>query len=540
MSASGSGSSPPQPAIASTPITAAAPRVCRQRDLQRERGGIDFSVSAAAGVRVYASAIHGPAQGDEWLLRRILASPQTYFVLAGLLLVVLLVTQFELRQPPRPRGSVEDIAKRATRDDVNVVFVLIDMLRADRLHSYGYERETSPVMDSLAATGIRFSRVIAQSSWTKTSMASLWTATWPRRNGVLRYRHALPDAAKLPAEILRDAGFRTAGLWRNGWVAPNFGFEQGFDTYVKPVPTPNPELFQRRTPSAYALLGSDEDLTRSSQEFLRSFGDQRFFLYLHYMDVHQFTYDQPSALFGLSHSDSYDNAIHWVDRNIGVLVQELADRDLSKKTILVIASDHGEAFREHGVEGHARTLHRELTNVPWIVALPFELEPGIVVEPTVGNVDLWPTLLALLGMPALDGADGQNLVPLIAASATGEPAAESAPYFAQLDRHWGRPSRAPSPFVASVVGPYRFIDAIREEGTTPARDVSTELFDRRTDPLEHHDLLALGEGSVPTDVQDALEAYLARQDPPWAVPTPEVRLDEMELNQLRALGYVLE
>ena len=474
------------------------------------------------------------------MLQRILASSRTYFVLAGLLLVVLLVTQFEVRQPPRPRGSVEDIAKLATRDDVNVIFVLVDMLRGDRLHSYGYERETSPVMDSLAATGVRFSRVIAQSSWTKTSMASLWTATWPRRNGVLRHQHALPDAAKMPAEVFRDAGFRTAGLWRNGWVAPNFGFERGFDTYVKPVPTSNPELFQRKTPSKYALQGSDEDLTRTAQEFLRTFGDQRFFLYLHYMDVHQFTYDQPSAKFGLSQSDSYDNAIHWVDRNIGVLVEELAERGLAKKTILVIASDHGEAFREHGHQGHAQTLHRELTDVPWILALPFELDPGVVVESTVGNVDLWPTLLALLGLPALDGVDGRNLVPLIEASATGGPVSDAPPYFAQLDRHWGRPRAAPSPFVASLVGPYRFIDAIREEGTEPAANLATELFDRRTDPLEHHDLLAAGERSVPPQVQAAFDAYLEQREAPWGGAVPEVELDEMELNQLRALGYVIE
>jgi len=473
-------------------------------------------------------------------VRRLRDSPIPYFVLAGLLFAVLLRTQFELRSPPRPRGTVEDIAGLARRDDVNVVFVLIDMLRADRLHAYGYERETSPVMDSLAATGVRFSRVIAQSSWTKTSMASLWTATWPRRNGVLRYHHALPAAAQMPAEVLQQAGFRTAGLWRNGWVSPNFGFGQGFETYVKPVPSLTPERFQRNTPTRHTLQGSDEDLTRAAQEFLRTFGDERFFLYLHYMDVHQYTFDEPSAKFGLSYSDSYDNAIHWVDRNIGALVHALAEQELWRKTILVIASDHGEAFREHGVEGHARTLHRELTEVPWILVLPFALDPGVVVESTVGNVDVWPTLLALLGLPALDGVDGRNLVPLIEASAAGRPLDAPAPVFAQLDRHWGRPTLVPSPFVASVVGPYRFIDAIREAGTQPAADLVPELFDRRTDPVEHRNLLASGAGDPPPEVQQALDAYLAHREPPWGEAAAEVKLEEMELNQLRALGYVIE
>ena len=474
------------------------------------------------------------------MARRLRDAPMAYFVLAALLLVALLVTQFEVRSAPRPRGGIEDLGQLAQRNDVSVVFVLIDMLRSDRLHAYGYERETSPVMDALAETGVRFSRVIAQSSWTKTSMASLWTATWPRRHGVLRYPHAIPEAAPMPAERLQQAGFRTAGLWRNGWVAPNFGFDRGFDTYVRPVPSLTPERFQRNTPSGPTLQGTDEDVTRGAQEFLRTFGDERFFLYLHYMDVHQFTFDEASAKFGLSASDSYDNAIHWVDRNVGVLLQELVDRDLWKKTILVIASDHGEAFREHGVEGHARTLHRELTDVPWILALPFELRPGVVIEQTVGNVDVWPTLLALLGLPPLEGVDGRNLLPLIEASAAGRPASEAPPYFAQLDRHWGRPTLAPSPFVASLVGPYRFIDAIREAGTEPAADLAPELFDRRTDPLEHRNLLASRPGEPPPEVRAALDAYLAHGDPPWSGDVPEVQLEEMELNQLRALGYVIE
>ena len=472
--------------------------------------------------------------------RRLRDSPIPYLVLAGVLFAFLLLTQLEFRSPPRARGTIADIGELAERDDVNVVFLLIDMLRGDRLHSYGYERETSPVMDSLAATGVRFSRVIAQSSWTKTSMASLWTATWPRRNGILRYHHAVPTAAQMPAEVLRQAGFRTAGLWRNGWVSPTFGFEQGFDTYVKPVPSRTPERFESNPPTRHTLPGSDEDLTRAAEEFLRTFGDERFFLYLHYMDVHQYAYDEPSAKFGLSDSDRYDNAIHWVDRNIGALVQALADQGLWRKTILVIASDHGEAFREHGVAGHARTLHRELTDVPWILVLPFELHPGVAVESTVGNVDVWPTLLALLGLPALDGVDGRNLVPLIEASAAGRPLDAPPPYFAQLDRHWGRPTRAPSPFVASLVGPYRFIDAIREDDAPPAADLAPELFDRRTDPLEHRNLLAAGTGDPPPEVQQELDAYLAHGDPPWGGGVPEVKLEEMELNQLRALGYVIE
>lgn len=473
--------------------------------------------------------------------RRIWDSPHPWFALAAGLLLALVSTQVDVRRPPRPAGGAADLAALPARDDVSVLFVLIDTLRADHLHAYGHARETSPVLDHLAATGIRFEHVVAQSSWTKTSMASLWTSTWPRRHGVLRHAHALPDEAPMPAEVLRQAGFRTAGLWRNGWVAPNFGFAQGFETYLRPVPGAAPERFQRDTRSARWLQGTDEDLTRAAREFLRSFGRERFFLYLHYMDVHQYAYDEASARFGTGYADTYDNAIHWVDRNVGAVVQELADLDLWRRTIVVIASDHGEEFREHGREGHARTLYREVVDVPWILSLPFALEPGLVVRETVANVDVWPTLFALLGIEGPPGVDGRSALPWIEAAARGEAGAGAArPVFAQLDRTWGQPSAPPSPFLRVVAGPWRRIEPIPDPGAVPAADLRPQLFDARSDPAEQRDLAGSPGFSMPPETDEALARHLAAQVPPWGTAPGEVRLDDLELDQLRALGYAVE
>ena len=184
-----------------------------------------------------------------------------YAVLGIVLVVLFFLTQFRLQPDERPPGTVEDILDLGNRDDLNVVFILIDTLRADRLSSYGYERETSPNMDRLASTGIRFARHYSQSSWTKTSMASIWTAMYPHRNGILRFDHALPNAALMPAEMLREEGFGTAAIWRNGWVAPTFGFDQGFETYHRPS-TGMPIGFKRReSDNPYAkIAGSDVDV----------------------------------------------------------------------------------------------------------------------------------------------------------------------------------------------------------------------------------------------------------------------------------------
>jgi arylsulfatase A-like enzyme len=471
------------------------------------------------------------------VLRRLLDSPWTYFSLAGVLLLVLLYTQFEIQLPPRPRGSVDEITKLAQSKDTNLVFILIDTLRADRLHCYGYPRETSPIMDHLANTGVRFARTISQSSWTKASMASIWTATWPNRNGITRWSNALPQEATLPAEIFQKAGFQTAGIWRNGWVAPNFGFQQGFDTYLRPLPGAGPDRFQKKTPSSASVIGTDEDLTMAATEFLRAFGHQRFFLYLHYMDVHQYAYDEASAKFGTTYSDVYDNSISWVDRNVGALLKVLQDRDLQRKTVIVIAADHGEGFREHGLEGHAKTLYREVAEVPFIMSLPFELSPGVVVPQTVANIDIWPTILDLFGLPALADADGKSLVPLIQAAGKGETIPFDRPAFAEIDRTWGRPTGDPDLLVAITQGPYRAMRPL-----LPARADEVEYFDHTSDPWEAKNLALTangGNGALPPELSQALDAYL--QEPPvaWGKPK-EVELNEMELSQLRALGYVVK
>ena len=471
------------------------------------------------------------------MLRRLLDSPRTYFTLAGILFVVLLYTQFQIRSAPREDGTPAQIGELKKRDDVNVVFILIDTLRADRLHCYGYERETSPVMDFLANTGVRFDHVISQSSWTKASMASIWTSSWPQRTGILRWSNALPQEAVLPPEIFQKAGFQTAGIWRNGWVAPNFGFQQGWDTYVRPQPRAGPDRFQKQTPSSGALLGTDEDLTYAALEFLRSYGHKRFMLYLHYMDVHQYAYDEASAKFGTSYSDVYDNSIAWVDRNIGTILKALQERDLQRKTLIVVASDHGEGFREHGSEGHAKTLYREVADVPLIMSLPFVLRPGVVVPEMVANIDIWPTVLELVGLPPLPSADGRSLVPLVEAAAKGEKADFDRPAFAELDRSWGRPQAEPDPVVSVTEKSLRAI-----QPTAPAKRKDAELYDTSTDPWEKRNIAETGpngDRKLPPDLAKLVDDYLAQPPAAWGTPT-EVELNEMELNQLRALGYVVK
>jgi len=467
------------------------------------------------------------------MLRRWVDSPSAYFVAAAVLLLIIVALQFDLRVPSRRSGTVRDLALLRGRGDLNVVFILFDTLRADRMSLYGYERPTTPVIDDLANHGIVFERVIAQSSWTKTSMASLWTGTYPAAHGVLRFDHVIPDEAVLPAEIFKAAGYRTVGIWRNGWVAPNFGFGQGFDVYYTPKAGADARL-QRHSPGAASIAGTDEDVFVAARDFLEHFGQEKFFLYLHLMDLHQYVFDDDADAFGSTYSDAYDKSIDWTDRVIGAIVAALDEVDALRRTLVVIASDHGEAFLEHGREGHAFDLSREVVEVPFVIVPPLILDRGIRVEETVANVDVWPTLLDLLGLPPLQGVDGRSMLPLVltagGSSAARAPKDLTRPVISHLDRHWG--GRGPVRHVVSLTdGNSRLI----VQGDPPD---SVEFYDWSRDPREAANRAA----EDPPQLQpmaERIDRYRKNSKPPWGVASPRIEVDALRLDQLRALGYRL-
>jgi arylsulfatase A-like enzyme len=465
--------------------------------------------------------------------KQVLAQRWPWLVAAGIV-VAMLAISVEFRPTgvgdPRPRGTAEDIKQLRNRKDLNVLFILIDTLRAERMSSYGNPRETTPALDRLASAGVRFEHQMSQSTWTKASMASIWTGLYPAHTGITRYDDVIPDVARMPAEILHDAGFKTFGLWRNGWVAPTFGFDQGFDVYQRPIATPLAPKLRIENPTLNDR-GTDQSLIDAGIEFLRVNGRQRWFLYLHLMDLHEYIYDADSALFGSSHSDIYDNSIRWTDDSLSTLLDTLSELGLADKTIVVVLSDHGEAFLERGAEGHARDVYRETTEVPLLISFPFRLDPGAVVKVRTRNVDVWPTIFDLLGLEIPKGIDGRSLLPDILASVTGQ-APDDAPRtsIADLDQNWSRRDSQPQQTVAVVEDPFRYVRVTQADGAPRIE----QLFDSRDDPREFRDRSA--------EQKETFERLRAKADdyvkekPAWGeAPTRE--MSELELNLLRALGY---
>lgn len=458
-----------------------------------------------------------------------------WLVVAVVIALIFLSTIVEIRLPiswdGRPNGSIEDVASLKDRDDLNILFVVVDTLRAERLGSYGYSRATSPQLDRLAETGVRFARHLAQSSWTKASMASMWTGLYPARTGITRFDHVLPDEAKMPAEILRAAGFRTAGIYRNGWVAPTFGFGQGFEVYQKSASSIGLAPGVKRENPTLSEQSTDEVAVQSALEFLRVRGGERWFLYLHFMDLHEYVYDKESAVFGSDYSDIYDNSILWTDRTIEVLLDSIADLGFLDNTLVVITSDHGEAFGERGFEGHAHGVYRETTEIPLLMSFPFRLDPGIVVESRTRNIDIWPTVFDLLGLE-MPGTDGRSRLAEILAAGRGEALVEKAgeTAIAHLDQNWAKPSEEEKITVSVSEGSLRYVRSKRE-GT-----VVEQLFDSRDDPRELRNRAK--EYPVELDQLAAVaDAYLETELEWGKVPTRE--LTQLELGHLRALGYVV-
>lgn len=356
-------------------------------------------------------------------------------ILAGLL-VAAAASGCQERRPDAPDPGL-----------ANVVFVSIDTLRPDHLSCYGYERDTSPHLDALAAKGILFEQAFCQAPKTGPSHMSLMTGLYPEAHGVTNWRedgaHRLSDSITTLAEVLHEAGYHTAGYVAGGHVRPELGFDRGFDHYE--------------------VVGGPENVFRKAREMLGEFqpsvrgtAPRPFFLFVHTYEVHdpytppteyrhRFTApDYGGDIIGsyselLQRTDGdwgqqheafwslvdpadpddlqhlralYDASIVFVDELFGDLLATLESRGLAGKTLVVFVSDHGEEFQEHRGFLH-ETLYQEILQVPLVLWLPGEqgrARAGERVTTPVETVHLMATLLSSLGLPVPAGVNAVSLL----------------------------------------------------------------------------------------------------------------------------------
>lgn len=304
-----------------------------------------------------------------------------------------------------------------------MLLVSIDTLRADRLGCYGHGRDTTPALDRFARErAVRFARSVAEAPWTLPSHVTMLSGLHPLTHGVRRPDQAPSDEVVLLAERLRASHYSFA-VTDGGWISEDWGFARGFDSFH----------------------ARDQEIDRAVEQVLEYVRHRRdkgpWFGFLHTYDVHC-PYDPPppyagrfasaeaepievAGRCGNPHfnsmqvtpgqarflSDRYDEDVSRVDDALATLFEAFDALELWKDTIVIVTSDHGEAFLEHGRIGHERTLSEEVLSIPLLVAAP-GLAPRVV-EEVVGLADLVPTVLELVGRAREGRLDGQSLVPLL-------------------------------------------------------------------------------------------------------------------------------
>lgn len=400
----------------------------------------------------------------------------------------------------------------------HVIFLLVDMLRADWTTPYGDDRGTTPELERWAQRGVLFEEVRSQSSWTKVSMASTMTSRFPAAHGIREATDGLAPGAETLADAFKSAGYSTYGVQTNGWLHPSFGFDQGFDRYSFPIGGKQAHLPR---PSLWAH--ADRVMDEATRIVSAHDPAEPMFLYLHFMDVHEFAAPQEFQTFGQGQEAAYLSAIRWVDDSIARVLELLDDHGIAENAVIVFASDHGEAFGENGLYGHAKNVLSSTTTVPLVFRFPFAVEATRVPN-QVRNIDIAPTLLELAGIPVPEAFEGASLVPLMEGAT--EPDRETrASLRARLFKD------ATFQELASD-GRWVYVRDFEDDGT-PRRD---RLFDREVDPGEYIDVSA-SEPDEAERMREILEAGLSRK-PSKDVRETNVRIDPGIADRLRAMGYL--
>ncbi|MBW7997779.1 MAG: sulfatase-like hydrolase/transferase [Candidatus Glassbacteria bacterium] len=289
----------------------------------------------------------------------------------------------------------------------NIVFILVDCLRADRLGCYGYTPGTTPNIDSFARNAAVFTRAYANTPLTRASVATMFTGLYPFEHGVLTGRDffILPDSLTTLAETMSMGGYHTAAMIAgNPNVSAWSNFDQGFEEFIyfdswllnKPY-----LVFALQQRPNYM---DGQRLTDEVVEWLDRRGFQQpFMLYLHYMDTHKHYHPPPwhpviessSYADGTTPVELYDNQVRLVDYEFGRVIEALKNNGLYDNTVVILTADHGESLGEHGRHGHGSSLYQQQIHVPLIVRLPGE-EGGKVCDGLIGLIDIPELVLAAL------------------------------------------------------------------------------------------------------------------------------------------------
>ncbi len=497
---------------------------------------------------------------------------------------------------PPPAISDNDAFSRETPQ--GVILIWADALRWDHLKAYGYSRETAPVLSRMAAEGALFHDCLSQATWTLLSTSSLLSSRYVTTHGVVdKFRDVLPVTATILPEVFHDAGYATLSFASNWFIGRYFNMHQGFDESHEFDSRPKPSDSMRSTKTA-------RDYVDRLLPWLEAHREVPFFVFLHVYDPHApyesyppydtlwadpsrkkeheeyteratefianpkrkereipFQEDfekagiDPDDFISLS-KDWYDGSIRGMDAEIGRIFERLKDLGLDEKTLVILTSDHGEEFFDHGKVGHGISgVYSELTHVPLIIRWPGLVPEGVEIFETVRTIDLMPTILELCRLPLPEGMQGQSLLPLLAAAKQTSGKSTAAGNVAAATGQW-RNEPAVSEFLWSERDKKTYPEALAEFGGSCYAMIldgwklihniqpieghpEYELYDHRKDPLDQVNL-ADNRPEIVERLAQELKAWKEKAAAARLTPDSEMekKLTPEQLQHLRSLGYI--
>lgn len=396
-----------------------------------------------------------------------------------------------------------------TTREFNLILVSLDTMRPDHLGCYGYSRPVSPCMDDLAENNVLFKHVYAQAPYTLPSHVSLFTSLFSPSHGVFCDDDRIPEKLPLLAEILSSNGLDCASFNNGGFMSHEFGFHRGFDLYCEIDPIGDRSFDGNPFNGKRLADGSAGSFSRVLS-WIEARQEERFFLFLHTFIVHEYLPPPDLARKFSAECDSrlapgrevlplldplkppeeqlsreditffinlYDASIRAADDMVAELMEYLENAGLKENTIVVITSDHGEEFLEHGGVRHNRTVYEELIRIPLIVSVP-GMQGGISINSVVNQVDIMPSLLELMKIDTNAMLQGRSFVEMM----KGGPAQNRVVY-SDVD-YPGLSTRA-----CIIEGGIKYLEGDTNEQLICPSPAAVELYDLNEDPSELKNLI---------------------------------------------------
>jgi arylsulfatase A-like enzyme len=326
----------------------------------------------------------------------------------------------------------------------NIIFILLDALRARNLNCYGYPKPTSRYIDKMAEEGVLFENCFSCSNGTDPSLTTIFSGLYPLSHGVIKHndmyenvKQSLANVRFLP-QILNSHGYYTMSIdWLGRWHKLGYDYYSGisqkpnqFDsifTKLGKFTYGHTKVYNFLKPLAQRVKRGKryedaDNITRRASDLINANKEKKFFLFLHYWDTH--TPYKPPAQYSSKFKDEkaphsnirsrYDGSIAYADYNIGILMEMLKKLDLLDDTLIIFTGDHGESLGEHEIYFAHHGLYDEGVHVPLIFRYPKLLPQGKRIDALIQHFDVFPTILDILAIPRNEeNLDGKSLLPLV-------------------------------------------------------------------------------------------------------------------------------